>query len=65
MAGSSAASRTLQGVVVQQLPYDPKAYRYREPGDWNRYRKIKYLQARLRRYPEPLLRHYLEVNQKP
>jgi hypothetical protein len=49
----------------KRLPWDPKAYRYREPGDWNRYRKIKYLEARLRRYPEPLLRHYLEFNQKP
>jgi glycosyltransferase involved in cell wall biosynthesis len=44
---------------------DLHCYRYREPGDWNRLRKIRWLGARIRRYPEPLMLHYRERNQKP
>ena len=47
------------------IPWDINAYRYHEPGDWNRLRKIRYLGARLARNPEFLLRHYRERNQKP
>ncbi len=39
------------------------AYRLMEPGDWNRYRRIKYIGPVAMRYPEPLLRHYRERNQ--
>jgi len=39
------------------------AYRLMEPGDWNRYRRIKYIDPVAMRYPEPLLRHYRERNQ--
>lgn len=46
-----------------QIPWDIHAYRYNEPGDWNRFRKIKYLGAKTARFPEPLLRHYKEKNQ--
>lgn len=46
-----------------RIPWDIDAYRYREPGDWNRFRKFKYLGAKAVRYPEPLLRHYKERNQ--
>lgn len=46
------------------IPWDIEAYRYHEPGDWNRLRKIKYLGAKLVRYPEPLLKHYCERNQR-
>ena len=46
------------------LPWDIEAYRYQEPGDWNRLRKFKYLGARVARFPEPLLKHYLERNQR-
>ncbi len=42
------------------IPWELDAYRYREPGDWNRFRKLRYLGARLERYPEPLLWHYME-----
>lgn len=48
----------------RRLPWDILAYKYREPGDWNRLRKIKFLDARVVRYPEPLLRHYREMNQR-
>jgi glycosyltransferase involved in cell wall biosynthesis len=39
-------------------------YLTREPGDWNRYRRIKYINPVSMRYPEPLLRHYREGTQK-
>ena len=47
----------------KKIPWDINAYMYREPGDWNRFRKIMYLGATFKRYPEPLLRHYMERNQ--
>jgi glycosyltransferase involved in cell wall biosynthesis len=45
------------------IQWDMEAYRYNEPGDWNRLRKFRYLTTRLARYPEPLLKHYREGNQ--
>jgi glycosyltransferase involved in cell wall biosynthesis len=48
----------------KHVPWDMNAYKYLEPGDWNRFRKIKYLGATMLRYPEPLLRHYKEKNQR-
>lgn len=47
----------------KKIPWDINAYMYREPGDWNRFRKIIYLGATVKRYPEPLLRHYRERKQ--
>lgn len=48
----------------RQIPWDIDAYKYREPGDWNRLRKIKYLGATTVRYPESLLNHFREKNQR-
>jgi len=48
---------------LKQIPWDINAFKYREPGDWNRFRKIKYLGAKMVRYHEPLLRHYCERQQ--
>lgn len=48
----------------RQLRWDPLAYRYREPGDWNRLRKIAYLGAQTIRHPAVLLSHYRQRNQK-
>jgi hypothetical protein len=45
---------------LKNITWDGYSYRYQEPGDWNRYRKIRDLGVRLVRYPEPLLRHYRE-----
>ena len=39
---------------------DMDAHRLVEPGDWNRFRKIKYLDPVSMRYPEPLSCHYRE-----
>jgi len=36
------------------------AHRLQEPGDWNRLRKIKYVNPVCMRYPEPLSKHYRE-----
>ncbi len=47
----------------KRIPWDINAYRYNEPGDWNRFRKFKYLEAKTARFPEPLLRHFKERNQ--
>jgi len=43
-----------------RIKWDVEAHRLWEPGDWNRYRKIKYLGPQAMRYPEPLLKHYRE-----
>jgi glycosyltransferase involved in cell wall biosynthesis len=47
----------------RKIPWDINAYRYREPGDWNRFRKFKYLGAKAAYFPEPMLRHYRERSQ--
>jgi glycosyltransferase involved in cell wall biosynthesis len=47
----------------KRIPWDINAYKYREPGDWNRFRKFNYLGAKMARFPEPLLRHYKERSQ--
>lgn len=47
---------------LKRIEWDINAWRLREPGDWNRMRKIRYLGADARRLPEPLLRHYRERN---
>jgi len=46
-----------------QFPWDINAYKYREAGDWNRLRKFKYLGVKAARFPEPVLRHFMERNQ--
>lgn len=46
----------------KEIEWDPRAYRLREPGDWNRMRKIKYIGPDARRFDEPLVRHYRERN---
>src|SRR5262249_40549906 len=44
------------------LPADPFSHLISEPGDWNLFRRIKFLGATCARFPEPLLRHYAERN---
>jgi glycosyltransferase involved in cell wall biosynthesis len=46
-----------------RIPWDLNAHLLQEPGDWNRFRKIKFLNPVALRYPEPLLRHYPEQAQ--
>jgi hypothetical protein len=42
------------------LPADPLSHLLAEPGDWNLFRRIRFLGAACARFPEPLLRHYAE-----
>lgn len=49
---------------LRAIPWDINAWRYAEPGDWNRFRKIRYLGVRAIRAPERLLKHYRERNQQ-
>lgn len=48
---------------LRRIEWDIDAHRLMEPGDWNRFRRIRYLNPQVARYPEPLLRHYREANQ--
>ena len=43
-----------------RILWDPEAHRLLEPGDWNRFRRIQYLDPVARRCPLPLLRHHRE-----
>lgn len=47
----------------KRITWNVEAHRLLEPGDWNRFRRIKYIGPAAARYPEPLLRHYLERQQ--
>lgn len=49
---------------LKSIRWDMQAWRYDEPGDWNRFRKIRFLGVRAVRAPERLLKHYRERNQK-
>lgn len=60
---SATTSSIFYHRYFRQLPWDPHAYRYREPGDWNRLRKIRFLGARIMRDRRILLSHYRERNQ--
>lgn len=46
-----------------RIPWNEGAYLLAEPGDWNRFRRIKYIGPVSMRYPEPLLKHYRERSQ--
>lgn len=48
---------------LARIPWDVNAYLYREPGDYNRIRKLKFLGINAQRFPEPLLWHYKERSQ--
>jgi glycosyltransferase involved in cell wall biosynthesis len=43
-----------------RIGWDPSAYRVGEPGDWNRFRKIKALRPRTHFVARPLTYHYRE-----
>src|ERR1019366_2403929 len=58
--GSVTTSSVLYHRWFARILWDLEAYRMREPGDWNRFRKFSYLGASLARFPEPFLRHYRE-----
>jgi len=45
------------------VEWDLEAWRYAEPGDWNRFRKIRFLGARIARHSDYMLLHYREQQQ--
>jgi glycosyltransferase involved in cell wall biosynthesis len=47
----------------KRIPWDMLAYRYGEPGDWNRLRKFKYLGAKIISSRGVYLKHYRERSQ--
>jgi glycosyltransferase involved in cell wall biosynthesis len=61
--GKATTSSIFYHRYFQSLPWDPEAYRYHEPGDWNRLRKVAFLGAKVRRHPGVFLTHYREQNQ--
>lgn len=60
---SVTTSSVLYHRWLSAIPWDPDAYRYKEPGDWNRFRKFRRLGVKAVRHPEPLLWHYREKGQ--
>jgi hypothetical protein len=46
----------------KRIAWDVDAHLLGEPGDWNLFRRIKFLGPTCNRYPAPLLRHYQERN---
>jgi len=59
-AGCVTTSSVMFHHWLKCIPSDIDAYRLKEPGDWNRFRKFKYLGVKIVRHPEPLLFHYKE-----
>jgi glycosyltransferase involved in cell wall biosynthesis len=47
----------------KRIPWDVEAWRREEPGDWNRFRKFRFLGVRAARHPDLLLKHFRERNQ--
>jgi len=47
---------------LKRIPWDLDAHHYLEPGDWNRFRKIQWMGAKVARHPDLLLRHFKERN---
>ena len=62
-SGNLTTSSILYHAWYKRILWDPKAYVFRQPGDWNRLSKIGKLGCRLSRYNEPLLRHYRQRSQ--
>ena len=46
-----------------KIEWNIDAHLLKEPGDWNRFRRIKYIDPVIMRYPEPLLNHYRQMTQ--
>jgi glycosyltransferase involved in cell wall biosynthesis len=58
--GSVTTSSVFYRSWFKKIEWDVNAHLLLEPGDWNRFRRFKYFQPAMHRYPEPLLRHYRE-----
>jgi hypothetical protein len=56
--GQIGTGMVLYHHYLARVPFDVYAYRFGEPGDWNRMRKFKMMRARVEFVPEPLTRKY-------
>ena len=63
VAGSVTTSSVFYHNWFRCIGWDINAWRFKEPGDWNRFRKFRYLGANAHFYPEPMLYHYTEQSQ--
>jgi glycosyltransferase involved in cell wall biosynthesis len=61
--GSVTTSSILYHAWFKRILWDPWAYVWRQPGDWNRLNRISRIGCKLSRFDEPLLRHYKERTQ--
>jgi glycosyltransferase involved in cell wall biosynthesis len=63
-SGNITTSSVFYHRWFKQIGWDINAWRMREPGDWNRFRKFRYLGAKHVRHPDSLLKHYREKQQR-
>jgi hypothetical protein len=61
--GYVSTSSVLYHRYWKSVEWDVEAWRMQEPGDWNRFRRIRFLGARAARHPDTMLLHYREQNQ--
>jgi len=61
--GSVCTSSMFYHRWFKRVLWDVEAWRFKEPGDWNRVRRMKYIGMTKLRYPEPLIRHHKERTQ--
>lgn len=59
-----STSSVLYHKWFRHILWDDQAYKLLEPGDWNRFRKFRFIGAKALRYQDVMLRHYREQNQK-
>ena len=59
--GAVSTSSVLYHKWFSRILYDPYSYRYRETGDWSRFRRMRYLGATIKRFPDILLDHYMQM----
>lgn len=62
-SGNVTTSSVFYHNWLKCIPWDPDAWRFYEAGDWNRFRKFKYIGVDALFFPEPMLYHYREKNQ--
>jgi glycosyltransferase involved in cell wall biosynthesis len=62
--GSITTSSCFYHHWLRRIEWDINAYKLLEAGDWNRFRKFRYIGVEAARHPEALLRHYKERNQQ-
>ncbi len=58
--GSVTTSSVFYRHWLKNIQWNIESHRLLEPGDWNRFRRIKYLEPIVGRYPESLVRQYKE-----